>query len=410
MRAPAQQARGRVDARDLAPGRGPAAGRRARLVACIAALSVSSCSFDSVEPAPYVAPPTAPGACGTTDTLLPQLFTFVRTDKIAPLRAVLERFSVARGEVSLRTLVQALVRLLSEFGLEHTVQAVRLQSTNHALESLEPLALTALELVAGRSDGRTRYEATEAIATLVAECPAQDLLTSLDALVRFEVGPPDGRRRWISALAKDLSPLLQDPTLEPFLETFESNAERGKPAVTALIVQVLTFVADPEFRIERVETLLESALYPLIGEDLRRRIELLVARLDEIAAPQANVLPPLQRALRCMNARPTTRADLIGIVYDLITVDEVDLAGLLATVDLVTADDDSAELLDFMADVLVVLRDDRVVQTQLFGFVEALLREPDVAAVVPMLIELLEADVGGEVLSAVGKLLEGCGR
>ncbi len=381
---------------------------------CTAAGALSlvllSCSFDTVEPAPFVPGPTVAGACGTTDTLLPKLFTFVREEKIAPLRAVLERFSTARGELSLRTLLQAVVRLISQLGLDHTAQAVRLESTNAALESLEPLVKTALELVVGRTDGRDRYDATEAIATLVDECPAQDLLTSLDALIRFEVGPPGERRRWISALAKDVSPLIQDPALEPLLETFESNAERGKPAVTALVVQILTFVADPDFRIERVETLLESALYPLVSDALRLRIQLLVDRLAEITAPSANVLPPLQRALRCMNARPATRAALIGLIYDLITVDEVELADLLRTLDGVVDEDDSAELLDFVADVLVTLRDDRVVQAQILGFVEVILRRPDVEGVAPMLLELLEADVGGEALAAIGRLLEGCGR
>lgn len=386
------------------------AARGVRVAVGLLALAHLSCSLDSSEPAPFVPSPTAAGECGTTDTLLPKLFTFVREEKIAPLRAVLERFSTSRGEVSLRTLLQAVVRLITELGLDHTAQAVRLQSTNAALESLEPLVQTALELVVGQSDGRPRYDATEAIATLVEECPAQDLLTSLDALIRFEVGPPGERRRWISALAKDVSPLIQDPALEPLLETFESNAERGKPAVVALLVQILTFVADPDFRIERVETLLESALYPLVGDALRGRIQRLVDRLAEITAPSANVLPPLQRALRCMNARPDTRAALIGLVYDLITVDEVDLAGLLATLDGLVDEDDSAELLDFVAEVLVTLRDDRVVQAQIFGFVEVILRRPDVEGVAPMLLEMLEADVAGEALAAVGKLLEGCGR
>ena len=97
-------------------------------------------------------------------------------------------------------------------------------------------------------------------------------------------------------------------------------------------------------------------------------------------------------------------------MYDLITVDQLDLAGLLAAVDGVVSEADGTELLDFVSGVLVVLRDDRVVQRQILGLVEVLLRRPDVEGIAPMLLELLEADVGSELLGAVGRLLEGCGR
>jgi hypothetical protein len=380
------------------------------LVLAPALLGGTSCSLDNLEPAPYLAPPTAAGECGTTDTLLPQLLAFVRADGVAPLREVLERLSDARGELSLRTLLSAVVRLVSSLGLDRTATAVKLASTDRALDALEPLAETALALATGRADGQDRYDALEAVATLVDECPADDLLTALDGLVRFEVGPPEARRRWIALLSEDVSPLLQDPALEPLLESFEGEAQRGKPAVLALLGQILTFVADPTFRIERVETLLESALYPLVSMELRAKVERLVLRLEEITAPEVDVLPPLQRALACMNARPATRTALLGLVYDLITVDQLDLAGLLAAVDGVVSEADGTELLDFVSGVLVVLRDDRVVQRQILGLVEVLLRRPDVEGIAPMLLELLEADVGSELLGAVGRLLEGCGR
>jgi len=375
---------------------------------------LASCSLDVETPAPYLAAPTAAGICGSTETLLPKLFDFVRAHELDPLRDIIEARLLPTAErpapvPSLRGLLEALVRLATGLGLERTLDAATIASRNQTLQQLKPLLLLLLRYVHGDVDGRPHFEAAGAGSTLFRTCDADNLLTAIEAVLRLP-SQEDPKVRWLAALSKDLAALIEEPSLTPFLETFQKDAEMGRPAILSLLNQIALFLTDEGFDIARVKTLLESAVYPAVSNTLRAKIEVLVGRLEEATRPEVEVLRPLQRAIRCLNAQPEARTALFGLIYDLLTTRELELSGLLATLDGLVTPERSSEVLDFVADLVKVLRQDRVAQQEILGFLAILFEVDNAKAVAPALLHAVEADLLGEISDGIVRILGGCGR
>lgn len=376
-------------------------------------LQAGACNLDTDRPAPYAPPPARPGACGTTETLFPKLLDFLREDRFLPLREVIQSRLLPNEEEpapdpSLRALLGALVRLVTGLGLDRAQRVVELIEAGELETKLSPLLVTVLAHLDGRLDGRTHYEAADAAALFIRRCNPDHLLTAIIELLRFE--SPSHQKPWITAVLEELAPLLREPALQPFLTTFEQSAERGRPAIISLLVQIMIFVADDSFAIERVETLLESAVYPVVSVELRLRIERLVLLLEEATSRDAGILVPLQNAVRCGLMYPEQRDALLGFAYDLVASGEVGLVEVLdTTIGLVSAEGARAQL-GLLADVVQVVRDDLVIRDDLRELAAILLSTPEVEKSVPVLIELLESGVAAELFDAMARLLGGCGR
>lgn len=375
-------------------------------MATICALfALGSCSFDTDRSAPHVQSAIAPGACGTTETLLPKLSVFLEEDRFEPLRQVIvERFD----DPALRTLLGAIVTMVSRLGLDRTELVIEIAKKGEIEENLAPLLVAALGLVDGRTDGTTRYEVPDAAALFIDRCDPDHLLTGVEGILRLT--SPSHGKPWLTATLEEASPLISDPALVPFLQSFEQNAERGKPAIIAIGVQIMVFLADDNFSIDRVETLLESAVYPLVSPALKAKIEVLVAMLDEATRPEAGILAPIQGAVRCGLMHPEARDQLLGFVFDLIASEKVGLDTIIESTIAITRETGAKNELDLVADVVAIVRDDPSLSRDIRGLLSTVLSQPDVELTLPVFIELLDREVLGEALEAVAKLLSGCGR
>ncbi len=373
---------------------------------------LASCNLDTDRPAPNVAPPTQQGACGTTESVFPQLLAFVREDRFAPLREVLEaRFLPSEAnpqpDPSFRTIVDALLRLVTQLGLDETAYVAHLASTEQVETELGPLVVLALEFVDGRLDDEPRYEALDAGAHFIRVCDPNHLLTAIEMLLRFE--SPSTGGPWIVALLDELRLLLADPTLESFLASFERNAEEGRPAIISLVRQIMVLVADESFAISRVETLLESAVYPVVDASLESQLKRFVVLLDEVTAEEANILVPLQGALRCGVEHAPQRDALIGFLYDLVFSERVGLETILQGADFLSSEAVVSEL-ELLADVVYIVRTDLTLRDDLRELLAILISTPDAQRIVPVLIALIDEQVVSELLQGVVTLLDGCGR
>ncbi|MFO0724557.1 MAG: hypothetical protein U1E65_12290 [Myxococcota bacterium] len=385
-----------------------------RLASAALIVAVAACSFDSETPAPYLASPDTVGVCGSTETLFPKLLGFVRDNKLAPLKSIIESRLIPSAttptpDPSLRALIEAVVRLATGLGLERAVTAVEIADRNETLHQLKPLLLVILRYVTGDLDTHPHYEAAQAGSVLFRTCDADNLLTAIESVLRLP-SKDDPHTRWIAALSKDLAAIIEDPTLTPFLTSFQKEGQMGRPAILALLAQLTTYFDDPTFDIQRIRTLLESAVYPAISNELRAKIEKIVDRLAEGTRPEAQILAPLQRAIHCLNTQAPERAALFGLVYDLVASPDVQLSSLLMTLDGLVSPDRASELLDFLADLIHVLREDRVAQKEILGFLSVLFEDKNAALVAPVLLEMVEDDLLGELSDGVVKILNGCGR
>ena len=288
---------------------------------------LSCCSLDTDEPAPYLSAPTSFGQCPSTESLLPKLLGFIRSERMKPLETVIEKHLLPSEEqpqpdLPLRTVIGAAVSLVTSFGLEETADTAKVLATSSSLERLEEPIIAALKFTTGERDVRSHYEAADAGAHFVRECDADHLLGALQALAEYK-SPQSGERLWLSVVVDALHDLVTDDFFAPFLETFERDSERGRPAIVALVAQIMGYLAAEDFQISRIETLLESVVYPIVNETLRNKIDRMVELLDEATQPEVAILAPLQRAMRCGMSSPPERDEFIGYIYDLVMSEEL---------------------------------------------------------------------------------------
>lgn len=384
-----------------------------RGTALTALLVLFGCNLDTDQEAPYMAPPDEPGTCGTTATLFPRLLSFAEEERLAPLKEVLlDRLAPGpdnpQPDPSLRVVLNALVRLVSQLGLDKTHDIATIAARAELEEELSPLVVLLLEFMDGRIDGRDHYDAAEASAYFVRVCNPDHLLTSIELLLRFQ--SPSYGKPWLVAVLEALRPIVVNPTLQVFLEEFEREAEQGRPAIVSLLVQIMSFVADDGFAISRVETLMESAVYPIVDQELEDQIEVLVLLLDEATQPDAGLFRPLQQAMRCGMQHREERDALLGTAYDLLTSGAIELSEIVDAGSGILQSDALIPELSLLADTVRVVRTDTTIRDDLRELLLVLLSRPDVQKVVPVFIDLLEEKVVAELLDGLVVLLSGCGR
>lgn len=387
---------------------------RAAVYAALLLVALPACRFDPDEAAPHLDPPNVVGQCGTTRGVFPKLFEFMQDGKFSGLKTFVDKHLIYSADnpepdVSLSTLLDALVKLVKGFGLDNTQTAAEIAAKSDALKELEPLVLTLLRFITGEVGGVPHYDAGDAAAHFIRVCEPDHLLTAIQELLTFR-SPSHDNELWLNVVAGEIFVLIEDPFFEPFLETFEQNSETGKPAIISLLAQVMGFIRQDNFHISRVETLLESVVYPLVNEDLRNKIITLVDLLGEATDEQAGIFKPLQRAVTCGMEHPPQRDNLLGFAYDFLVSDAVGLRQLLDQVEGLTSVEDAELLLGVAADIIASIRADRETRDDLLDLLAIMLERPDVELVVPTMIDLIEDGVIFELLDAVARLLDGCGR
>ncbi|MCA9552304.1 MAG: hypothetical protein KC933_19875 [Myxococcales bacterium] len=373
---------------------------------------LTACGVDTDAEAPYMDPPTEVGMCGSTEDLFVGLEQFIADGKYAPLKEVVEaRLQPTEANPapnpSWRLVVNALLSLVQQLGLEDLGIVAQLAADPELEDQLSPLLVVVLEFVDGRLDGQAHYEVADATSFFITRCDTQNLLTAVEGVMRLE--SPSAGRPWLVAVLDAVTPLLANPTLKPFLTSFEEGGQAGKPAIVSILRQIMAFMADEEFAIERVQTLLDSAVYPLVDAQLEADIQRLVDLMGEATDPAAGVLLPLQGAMRCGMMYPAPRDVLLGLVVDLAASPEVGLDAVLEGVGVLKLEVVVSQL-ELLAEVVRVLRTDEAVQVVLRDMLVLLLEQPAANQVVPVLIDALEDEILTELLNAVVTLLEGCGR
>ena len=391
--------------------------RGLRFVAAIglaAAMSVG-CGLDTDRAAPPVAPAPTEGPCRGTADLIPNLLEFVSDGRLAPVKSVIEqRFlpspSQPNPEPSLRSVAAAALRLVSALGLEQTAFLVQIAASDDIEEGLGPVVSRFLAFIDGRVDRRDHYDASDASAWFVARCDPDFLLTGIERLLRLE--SPSSSGPWLVAVVEAFDDLAADPTIAPFLSSFDGMGGQGRPAVISLLVQIMTLTADPNFDIARIETLLDSAVYPLVDPPLEARIRKMMVLLSEATDPAAAVLIPLQGSLRCGLQHPDQRDVLLGTIYDLLLARSLgtgpDEPGGLGDILDVLRRPVVADQLNLLADAVAVVRDDLDGRDDLRDAAVVLLSTPDVRALVPVSIELIDEGVAAELVAALADLLITC--
>lgn len=380
---------------------------RARLLLFSALIG---CSPAESLDAPFAPPARQAGPCGTTEDLLPKLLAFVEGDRFGPLRDVIEADLVdadpRTAPVTLRAATRALLDIIGQIGVTRARDLVTLARDDAIEGKLTFVVTSLLRVVDGRVDGKARYEVAGAAGRFIRTCDAGHLLGALEGLLRLRASDRP-ERPWVVALLAELEGLLADPTVGPLLASFSTEgAADGRPAVVALLGQVMIFLADEPVPVPRVRTLFQSAVYPLVDPPLEARLERLLDLLAQATAPEAGILDGLRAAMWCGNRQREPRDVLLGFAYDLAADEALGLQGILRAFSVLR---DTTDLeLELLADLLRTVRLDLDARDELLGLLVVLLEPEAARRAIPVLLDLTEEGIVAEILDAIGTLFEGC--
>jgi|GEM_PF-2232669 len=378
-------------------------------------VSAISCSFDHDEPAPpLVTNGEPPALCGTTASVFPKLLSFIEQGKFEPLKAFIQRHLLISEEnpqpdISTRTLFSGILKITRSLGLEKTVDLTDLVTNSEILGEQLPLFTAAIDFITGKTDGKSRYETGDAAAHFIRVCDPDHLLLAIELLTSFE-SPSRPGEMWIDVMIKEIAVVVDNQKLDEFLDAFEQDAEKGRPAVINVIAQLMGLIRQSSFSISQVETLLESAVYPILSDELRPNIERMVTLLEEVTAPDAGILVPLQRSIECGMQSPVERDVIIGFLYDLLFSQDIGARDALISVAELVSVEDSKFLLGIVSDLIGSIRSDRLARDELLELFALMLQQPDVNALLPIVSELISEDIFTELLVAIQSILGDCNR
>ena len=403
---------------DAATGRSARGARRVRAAArwglILALAGLPACGAAEDADAPLN--PPAPAACAPLDVLAPTLVELLTTDRLPGVRRLV-------GEVltddQITTLLDTVLRLLR--GLRPADRdAVLALARDPRIADLLPLLARVVRFVAGDgtpcppmasapSENCFHSEVFADLRRLLRVCDGSTLFTALQQVLKAPALP---------ALLGHLGDTLRLPVVQQLLASAEEGA-LGRRGFTALVCNVLAALIRPDFSVQAdlIRPLSGITLLPLDEPPLSS----LLADLDALLAPEAEVLPALADVVCCdvygvstcdalpANATPLPRDPVFTwLLHALFTGTTLDLPRTLDQLTALAADPALASALEPLAGALAPLVADPDLRRGLVNLLDTLLR-PDVAAqVLPEVALLLEAGAVPELLAVVDALLNGC--
>ncbi|MEE2904079.1 MAG: hypothetical protein VYC39_17260 [Myxococcota bacterium] len=346
--------------------------------------------------------------------MFPKLLSFIEQGKFEPLKSFIQRHLLISEEnpqpdISTRTLFSGILKITRSLGLEKTVDLTDLVTNSEILGEQLPLLTAALDFITGKTDGKSRYETGDAAAHFIRVCDPDHLLSAIELLTSFE-SPSRPGEMWIDVMLKEIAVVVDNQKLDEFLDAFEQDAEKGRPAVINIIAQLMGLIRQSSFSISQVETLLDSAVYPILSDELRPNVERMVTLLEEVTAPDAGILVPLQRSIDCGMHSPAERDVIIGFLYDLLFSQDIGARDALISVAELVSIEDSKFLLGIVSDLIGSIRSDRLARDELLELFALMLQQPDVNALLPIVSELIAEEIFTELLVAIQSILGDCNR
>jgi hypothetical protein len=325
-----------------------------RTLALGSVLTLVACGGVGVE-APYVPEkPEHDGSCLTAEDALLRTRSALKQGRYAQLAPVIRDVLIDGG--GLRVLVPVVKSVLADVPPADLLAIADGYPEGRGLARLSPYVVDALHYFQGTSpyiEG-AHWEPLEAAHRVLTRCEPGDTLGAARRLLALKITLPDGSEAvWIEETYDALVALTDDPIFIDLLERLEfsegSGEEReiavGRVAFQRLFSMILGNVASPDFDIEFVHQLVEDFLITQLPEasstrdNLTHLTELLEIVLDE----DADIFPHAQALLSCGNRNDEDGA-VAGMLYDYLSIEELDFVDLVDDVD-VAADDPAATAL-----------------------------------------------------------------
>ena len=365
----------------------------------------------------------SPLTCPTVSELMPTVLTLLDEPEFDDLKAYIEELQVRPPGAALdplHVLIGIVLDVLQSVDIEGLVAIIDQALLDRILDPFFPLWEGLFKYVAGLLPGHPpRYEVADVISGVLVGCQPSthdlqgfthhDMLNLLEQIINHPR---------IFDLFEMLERLLADPFVKSIIDTFtysgcSSDAGcTGGAGFASFLDAVIKAVTHPDF--ENFDELLDLARF-VPGLDLNQDpFPDLIALLEDVLDKDKPLYVPLTRFLRCLN-RNDPRHLVYEMFYDLISLQEVDLHGLVASMNDMFDTDPTRLFQRFLLDVVAYFKD-KPDEFRYFAQVVATIFKPSKAKnVVPVIVKILEEQPNGirpinELLELLRAALTGCVR
>lgn len=355
-----------------------------------------------------------PTECGSLDQVAPNLLSFMRSGRMAPIAEVMSEEIVPSGQ--LRTALGGLLQIAHEApppdGVFAPIKEV-LESTE--TQPLFDLTGNVLRYLAGMAPfTEDHYGVTTALGAALTSCDQNGPLQLIDLLIttRLPLGCSKGSAGCelsSARLLRNLGTLMRNVALRDLLTGLTLSAVPEQSFVT-LIEQMVNIATSPSFEFSSLRTVVVNNLYPLIDDQtLRTDLDVVLEDLEQLTQPQTGVQKALATTLICFENNDPNR-DIYRLIYNIVVDPKIQFIELLNAVDVTAATDPEEHVAKWLHDVIGVLEKRKAAHNAIIGLVGSFLKEKNASRVIPTVVELGDAGATEDLMSIITRGLNGCSR
>lgn len=388
---------------------------RLALLSCVP--GIVTCGAEGTG-APYViAPDEDDGGCPTTEEALAGTRRALKDGRLDALTPIATGILVDDGGV--RVMLPALRLLSEELPTEQMLEVTEGYEEGRGLARMIPHLVNVLEYVEGSSpylEGE-HYPPVDALHRILTQCDAVETLGALRRLLELEVTLDDGTTvPWLDVTFDALVLVANDPAFTELLGDIELSDDGGQGGIVVgrdafkLVARLISGnVASPDFDLAYTRALLNDLLVSQLPEgtatreNLNRLLDLLEMAID----PGADIFPHMQSLMACVN-RVDNEGEIPGMLYDYLSIDELDFTIFLDDLDLMGADPAGTALRLAIVDGARALEQAPRLGRDMLG-VMARFVDPEISRVaLPAVLDLRGAGVLTELIAFLRAVVIGC--
>lgn len=382
-------------------------------------LVLASCGGVGVE-APYVIAPDedASGRCPSTTEALSRTRAALDAGKLLALAPLVREILVDDG--GLRVALPVLRKTAERLPPGDVLAITEGYSHGEGLARLVPHLVQVLIYMEGTSPyvPGEHYEPLFATHRILTRCDPTETLGALQRVLDLEVELPDGNTNaWVHVMFDALVAVAEEPEFLALLERIEledggsGQGDRiavGRDAFVLVTRLIVGNVASPDFDLAYVRGLLDDVLVTQleVNGEAREKLTALLDLLELILDPAADIFEHVQVLMQCSN-RQDQEGALPAMIFDYLSIEELDLVDFLEALDGLGSDPAGEALRLALIELSAVLEEEPQLTRDLTGVLARFIAPENARITVPTLLGLRGAGVLTELLAFVSDVLDG---
>lgn len=378
---------------------------------------ISTCGAEGT-PAPHViAPHEDTGGCPSTEEALSDTRRALREERLAAIAPLAGEILVDDG--GLRVMLPALALLAEELPTEEMLGVTEGYAEGEGLARLVPHLVNVLQYVEGSSpyiEG-THYEPVDALHRILTRCDSVQTLGALRRLLELEVTLEDGTTApWLDVTFDAIVLVAKDPAFTELLGEIQFAEEGGEGEIVVgreafkLVARLVSGnIASPGVDLDYTRSVLNDLLVSQLPEGTTTRDNLnhLLDLLEMAVDPEADIFPHMQSLMACVN-QVDSEGEIPGMLYDYLSIEELDFIVFLDDLDRMGADPAGTALRLAIVDGTRALEGAPRLTRDMMGVVARFV-DPEVSrTALPAILDLKGAGVLTELIGFLRSVFVGC--